>query len=249
MVAIELYSATLRVMPFPTASVVSDMSQYRTPELPGLTPGVQLVASEQRVGDPLRTLTLDHVLMEDGLAYWIDSHGHAVAQALAEVAPDPRVLDRIHVARGFTGYQHASLVETLGRTLAEEVSVIVLPAIDAMYREDDHTPAQAREFLLRTLARVARLAREYDIPILVSRERDDHLGELVANLADRRICYRETAFGPKFSGPDFETHVYPVGNGIVQTTFAFWQQVVAEREPLHAASHSNREEVSIHGAH
>lgn len=137
------------------------MSQHPPPELPGLTSGVQLVASEQPVGDPLRTLTLDHVLMADGPAYWVDSREHAVAQALAELAPDPRVLDRINVARGFTGYQHASLVETLSETLKEDASLIVLPAADAMYRRDDRPLERTRALLLRTLARMARLAREY----------------------------------------------------------------------------------------
>lgn len=87
------------------------------------------------------------------------------------------------------------------------------------------------------------------MPVLLSRERDDHLGEPAANLADRTIHYCETEFGPKFSGPNFETHIYSLGNGVVQTTFAFWQQVLADREPVHTATQPKRREVSVHGAH
>jgi hypothetical protein len=219
------------------------MSTHRTPDLPGLDPGVQLVTSDRRVGHPLRALALDHVLAADGPAYWVDGRGRgrAVAGALAELAPDPRAADRVRVVRGLAGRRRAGLVEALSETVDGKASLLVLPAVDAIYRGEGSPPERARERLLRALSRLARLARDRDLPVLLSRQRDDRLGGLVADLAHRTLRYRETPSGPRFSGPDFEAHVYPVGDGAVQPPFALWQQVLTHRAALHAASGSERE--------
>jgi hypothetical protein len=37
--------------------------------------------------------------------------------------------------------------------------------------------------------------------------------------------------GPRFAGDEFETLVYPLDGGLVQTTLAFWKRVLVERHP------------------
>ena len=53
---------------------------------------------------------LDHLLLHDGPAFWVDANGHATTTVLAQIAPSRRLLDRIHIARGFTAYQHYGAV-------------------------------------------------------------------------------------------------------------------------------------------
>jgi len=53
---------------------------------------------------------LDHLLLHDGPAFWVDANGHATTATLAQISPSQRLLDRIHVARGFTAYQHYGAV-------------------------------------------------------------------------------------------------------------------------------------------
>jgi hypothetical protein len=39
--------------------------------------------------------------------------------------------------------------------------------------------------------------------------------------------------GPRFEGDEFETLVYELDGDWVQTTIAFWQEVLQAREPIH----------------
>ncbi len=144
------------------------------PELPGLDPGIRLLETDERATGPLHTLVVDHVARHQGPAYWVDTHGHAQTQPLAQLAPDTRLLDRVHVARGFTPFQHYALVDTLAETVGEDASLLVLPAVDGMYRDETLRDEEQREMVVRVLATLAGVARKYELPILVTRtQRDD----------------------------------------------------------------------------
>lgn len=220
--------------PFSVAVLPSHMDAI--PELPTLDPGVQLLDADRTdaVG-PLHALVLDQVLADCGTALWVDSRGHAQTAPLVRLAPDDglgtgeRVLDRVQVARAFTAYQHLALVERLRERVDSDTSLVVLPAIDAHYRADDVGRERGQRFLLRALATVATLAREHDLPVLVTRSRADAFTAPVSRAADRELTCERTEFGPRFAGTDFETLVYPHGDGTVQTTLAFWQRVLAAR--------------------
>ena len=225
-------------------------SSHRLPELPSLNTGIHLLESDRARG-PLHALVLDRALTEPGPVYWIDTHGHATTQPLARLAPDPRVLGRIHVARGFTGFQHYAIVETLVDLVDEDASAVVCPAIDGMYRDGNLRNGEGQEMLVRVLAMLSRLAREYDLPVLLTRARVDELSEPVANLAVDRIECQQTRMGPRFVSDDFETLVYPLGNGQVQTTLAFWEQILNARQPLYESAQIGPQttEVPAHGSY
>ncbi|MFB6165284.1 MAG: hypothetical protein ABEJ31_09015 [Haloarculaceae archaeon] len=214
------------------------MHRTALPEVPSLDPGIQLLATGGRraasaVG-PLAALVVDHVLRTGGVAYWVDSRGHARTDPLVRVAPHDRALDRIRVARAFTAYQHFALARRLPEVVGDDASLVVLPAMDAFYRADDVGRSTGRRLLMRALATVATLARERDLPVLVTRRGADGLGEPLATAAERTIECRSTPQGPRFVAEDFETLVYPGEGGTVQTTLAFWRQVLDARRPLHA---------------
>ncbi|MGM0399316.1 MAG: hypothetical protein ACQEQY_10035 [Halobacteriota archaeon] len=204
------------------------------PELPRLSPGVWLLETADRDLASLHTLVVDHLLLEDGTAVWIDARGRGRSQLLREIAPAPRVLDRIQIARGFTAFQHAALVETAADVVDDGTGLLVAPAVDSMYRDDDVRGVDPRELLLRTLARLARFAREYEIPVILTRTGTDRLGTPVATVAEHTVDVERTRFGPRFQSDAFETLVYPAGRGSVQTTLAFWRRVLAARQPLYA---------------
>jgi hypothetical protein len=183
---------------------------------------------------PLHALVVDHALARGGPVLWVDAGGHAVTTSLRRLAPHDRVLDRVRVARGFTPYQHTSLLRALAdRVASDSPSLVVLPAVDAPYR-DDVRGRSGRDLLLAALADVARATRDADVPVLVTRRRDDAFAAPVEAFATATLAYRETAHGPRFVGDD-ETTVYRLGGGWVQTTFAFWADVLAARRPLYEA--------------
>ncbi|MFC7116549.1 hypothetical protein ACFQH2_18570 [Natronoarchaeum sp. GCM10025703] len=241
--------------------------------LPSLDDGITLLDVDGGRGVPvLQSLVLDHLLLHDGPAFWVDANGHATTTTLSRIAPSRRLLDRIHVARGFTAYQHYGAVCDLPTAVNQSIrettaaagrhrrppdrdegssphtpSLIVAPAVDAQYRGDDTLGAAHAETLqARTLARLASYADGYDVPVLVTRSSVDEFTEPVATAANQRLECEQTRMGPRFVGDEFETLVYPVdGGAYYQTTFAYWRQLLDARATqvgVEPARPSGREE-------
>lgn len=243
-------------------SLTHTQPQDHQPLLPKLDTGVTLLDIDGDRGVPiLQSLVLDRLLMHDGPAFWVDAQGHATTAGLAQLAPSPRLLDRIHVARGFTAYQHYSAVQDLQSAVSEQIqtgatrtpfanddrperttqeaetahsltpSLVIAPAIDAMYRaEDTLSDEQASTLQARCLATLTRYADGYDVPVLVTRQRDDAFTDAIETTADRRLQCERTKMGPRFVGEEFETLVYPVGDGShYQTTLAYWHDILLAR--------------------
>ena len=225
--------------------------------LPSLNDGITLLDIDSGRGVPiLQSLVLDHLLLHDGPAFWVDANGHATTTTLAQIAPSRRLLDRIHVARGFTAYQHYGAVCDLPAAVNQSIqeatatnhaqdgqpadsnaespytpALIVAPAVDVQYRADDTLGDRHADTLQsRTLARLATYADGYDIPVLVTRRTIDEFTEPVATVASHHLECEQTRMGPRIRGDDFETLVYPVDDGAYyQTTFAYWRQLLEAR--------------------
>ena len=222
------------------------------PELPELDAEVYLLdpdasggrARRTAVHEPLQGLALDTALSAGGDVVWVDAQGHATTHSFASIAPSKRALDRVHVARAFTTHQHHTLVEQVGRWIRGEPdgpfgtpetdtpAVVVCPAIDALYRGGDLPRSQAQTMLLRSLAVLQSLARASSIPVVLTRTREDEFTDPLA-ASTTTISLEETDFGARFvcDKLDFETLAYPVGHGQLQTTLAFWKDILASRHP------------------
>ncbi|MFB6153816.1 MAG: hypothetical protein ABEJ27_06145 [Halodesulfurarchaeum sp.] len=215
------------------------------PELPELDSGVQLLEAPDRAIGPLHTLVLDTVLRSGHRsAVWVDAHNYGTSQYLARVSPTPRVLDRIRIARAFTPYQHQSLIDAAATEVDDDTALLVIPAVDALYRTDDVRGAEPQSMLLQTLSKLARYARSANVPVLLTQESEDDFSAPIVQLADGRISVEQTEFGLRFQGSEFETLVYADGHNTVQTTLAYWERILAAREPVHQHAHGPERTVS-----
>ncbi|WP_071932650.1 P-loop NTPase family protein [Halodesulfurarchaeum formicicum] len=214
------------------------------PELPQLSPGVRLLDAPRRSIGPLHALVLDHLLVTGGTAVWIDAHGHATTTYLAEVAPSPRVLDRVRVARGFTPYQHQSLLQDAAAEIDGDTSLVVAPAVDGLYRDEDVRGAEPQSMLLRSVARLARYAREAEIPVLTTRAAADEFSAPVSQVADSTITVERTRFGPRFRSPNFETQIYAESGPTMQTTLTYWARILRARRPAHETQPSQERAIA-----
>lgn len=224
-------------------------AREKIPEMPEVEPGLHLLRSESETPPvkPLQSMAIDRLLLgpSTGVALWVDALDHARTDTLTTLAPNERVLDRVHLARGFTAYQHAAIVERLFTTLRpdaaesarpvapEDVSLLVCPAVDALYREDDVGAETAEALCFRVLARLQALARRLDVPVLVSQWQRDSLSAPFETAADQTITCRQTEHGVRFEGAESETLIYPLEDGLVQTTLSYWREILRAREPLY----------------
>ncbi|WP_394352060.1 hypothetical protein [Haloplanus rallus] len=239
---------------------LADQADPATDEmlLPSLDDGITLLDVKGGRGVPiLQSLVLDHLLLHNGPAFWVDANSHATTTTLAQIAPSQRLLDRIRVARGFTAYQHYGAVCDLPTAVNKSIqmsttdagaagrgdpsrdedtshhtpALIVAPAVDTQYRADDTLgETHAKTLQARTLTRLASYADGYDVPVLVTRAQRDGFTEPVATVADHHLECEQTRMGPRIVGEDFETLVYPVDDGAYyQTTFAYWRRLLAAR--------------------
>lgn len=201
-------------------------------ELPTLDPGVTLVEVDDELGvTPVQALLCDALIGSAHDAHWVDAAGVARTARLRELVPHPRYLDRIAIARGFTPYQHTSLIDRLAGRLTEPPTVVVATGVDRLYRSADCPSDRAEALFVRAIAALARVARVHDVPVVVTRSRDDEFSAPLAAAAHDRLRCRKTPFGPRFEtgDGDAETLVYRVENGWVQTTIAYWQTVLEHR--------------------
>ncbi|WP_246023083.1 hypothetical protein [Halosimplex halophilum] len=225
--------------------------------LPALDPGLTLLDIEADRNVPVvHALVCDHLLDADGPAFWVDAQGYATTATLTQIAPSRCLLDRIHVARGFTAYQHFSALADLPAAVNAHVKatattdafrqddattdgtdaqptpgLVVAPAVDALYRADDTLcDAQTRRLLARSLARLRQYADAYDVPVLCTRTKQDGLTDPVEAAATHRYTCEATRMGPRITGEDFEPQWYPVAGGdAYQTTLAYWADLLAAR--------------------
>jgi hypothetical protein len=207
-----------------------------------LDAGITLVDVDSDLGvTPVQSLLLDCVFTGDGDAYWVDAAGAAQTARLRELAPDKRYLRRVHVARGFTAYQQTSLLDRLAGAHVTSPSVVVVTGIDRLYRTGDVPTDRTRALLVRSIAALARVGRVHDVPVIVTRSRADEFTRPLENAAQTRLQCEDTRFGPRFidTADDTETLVYRLGDGWVQTTLAYWQEVLAHRARMYDAAGAN----------
>ncbi|MFC6838404.1 hypothetical protein [Halomarina ordinaria] len=213
-----------------------------TPALPTLQSGISLLeapdASRRQTARVIQALVVDHLLLNRGRIEWVDVGGCASTHPLASLVPSERSLERINVARAFTPHQHASLIDELAERVTAQTTLVVCPAVDRFYRESECQDDEGQRLLLRAVAQLSTIARTHDVPVLVTRTTADEFAAPIERAASECLKYEETQYGPRFTGNAFETLVYPVGRGQVQTTLAFWQQVLADRQALY--THSNQ---------
>lgn len=242
-----------------TVVTTSDGTNVAVPELPSLESDVYVLEPAETsprnrrsaLLPSLHGLVLDVALSNGGDALWIDSQGHATTHTLSRIAPDERALKRVHVARAFTTHQHHTLVEQLSRWVAgderspfgtpdtDRPAVVVCPALDILYRDGELSEELSSNLLVRALANLSRLAREYDIPVILTRAVENSFTAPIQQAATE-ITLKRTDLGPRFECDtlDFETAVYETDDGLLQTTFAFWKGILASRHEFTEAQTS-----------
>ena len=198
--------------------------------LPTLDPGLTLLRLPRPRSPALSALVADRLRRRPGSGLWVDARNHASTYALYEAAPSERTLDGLRIARAFTAYQHHSLVRRLPELATGRTSMVVAPAVTALYRDPDLEADRAEHLLDATLAVLSDLAASADVPVLVTTSPEDPAADSLAVAADAEFACRETPFGFAFEGESFETTCYWDG-GHWQTTIPYWVALFGAVDP------------------
>lgn len=192
--------------------------------LPSLEPGVTLLRGGDR--GAVAALVAAELRERDGLARWVDARNHASTYALTDYGRRRRLLDRVRVARAFTAHQHHALVRQLVADARRPTSLVVAPAVDDLYEDDDLLAAEAERLREASLSTLAALADARSLPVLVTATDPD----AVAEYADHTVDVEDTRFGRRFESEDDETTAYWTRGGW-QTTIPYWVDLVGRVEP------------------
>jgi hypothetical protein len=194
-----------------------------TDPLPELDAGVTLLRGADR--SARAALVLAELDRRDAPAPGVDARNHAATHALTGAARSDRVLDRVQVARAFTAHQHYALVRQLVADARRPTGLVVAPAVDDLYRDDDLFDQEAERLRETALSTLAALAASSDAPVLVTASDPDAVSEY----ADAEIEVESTRFGPRFDGGDGETTTYWT-RGAWQTTIPYWVDIAGRVE-------------------
>lgn len=210
-------------------------------ELPTLDERIHLLSANKRPKEVLQSLIIDHLLGQGApsRAIWIDSHDNSSTNPLAKLTPNQRLLNRIEVARGFTAHQHYALLEDLEMQVTSDTELIVIPEFDWFYRNDDLYKNESERMVSEGIALVEDLQERTDVPVLLTAIKRDRISEAIYETVGGRLLCQFTSQGPRFSGEGFETYVYPVENGLLQTTIAYWNQLLSDAGQATGENNSN----------
>lgn len=186
-------------------------------QLPTLDAGVTYLDTD--TPDALYRVVTHHLDEHRGPAYWVDACNHAAPAALYD-ALSRQARRSLCVARAFTGYQHHELVRELPARVRPNTSLVVAPAVTALYADDDVPDYEADRLCEATLELLDAVATAVDVPVLVTASADPYADD-VRSAADHTLDARATNAGLRFEGAGFRTDVYFEGWGF-QTTIPYW---------------------------
>jgi hypothetical protein len=186
-------------------------------QLPTLDSGVTYLDTD----DPsaLYRVVARHLEEHRGPAYWVDACNRAVPATLHD-ALSGQARRSLRVARAFTGYQHHELVRDLPARVRPNTSLVVAPAVGALYADDDVPDYEADAMCASTLELLDAVATAVDTPVLVTASTGTYADEVRAT-ADHTLDAMATNAGLRFEGAGFRTDVY-VDRWGFQTTIPYW---------------------------
>jgi len=186
-------------------------------QLPTLDPGVTYLDTD--APSALYRVAARHLDEHRGPAYWVDACNRA-APATLQDALSRQARRSLRVARAFTGYQHHELVRELPARVRPNTSLVVAPAVGALYADDDVPDYEADQLCAATLELLDAVATAVDVPVLVTASADAYVDDIRA-AADHTLDATATNAGLRFEGAGFRTDVY-VDRWGFQTTIPYW---------------------------
>lgn len=214
-------------------------------QLPVLDKTMNLLRPDKQKKEALQSLVINNQLLDNGKTVWIDSCNYASTHTMHRLTPDPKLLERIEVARAFTPYQHYSLTENLIEKIDQNTSLIVLPAFDYLYNDDNQLySGESKKMLGSAIEYIEDVSDQYNISVLMTDT--GNYRDIIRDCMDEIITCSVTSMGARFQCSDFETLVYP-DNGGLQTTLELWRRILEKTYESVSVEQTKSSEVGVYG--
>lgn len=189
---------------------------------PQLEKGVNIVEKPGKL-PVFQSLISSELGGKNASAVWIDTGNESSTYALTNFGGQ-ELLEKVHVGRAFTPFQHHSIVQQLGGFIREDTELLVLPNISQLYISGQLRAWEAEELFQETWEKILELQEKHGLKVLVSiPDTDSGLNYAVIGDADNRITVEQTGQGWKYESESFDQHAYRE-NGLLQTTMMYWQK-------------------------
>jgi hypothetical protein len=193
---------------------------------PQLYQGVNLISKPEDL-PAFQSLVSNQLEGRNSTAVWIDSGNESSTYALRS-AGTRSVMEKVHIGRAFTPFQHHTLVHSLEEFVKENTEILVLPNIDLLYLDGQVREWEAEELFEEVWQKVLKTADEYDLKVLVSfSSKSTSLLQHARKDVEREISIGATQEGWKYDSSGFKQNAYSNG-GSVQTTVSHWMQKASD---------------------
>lgn len=196
--------------------------------LPGFEQGLNRVESDLE-GSVFPLLIGKHLSRNNSKAVWVDSGNTSSTYAMASSGGE-EILDRVVVARAFTGFQHFHICNRLEEFLTRDTEYIVLPNIDQQYR-DGLSEKERNDLFQQLISKLESIKSERPgIKIIYSFHTPDNCQinlDLISN-TDNVVRVEKTDYGLKDSKK--QSRGFYRDSGMLQTTVPYWTRRKTERE-------------------
>lgn len=213
-------------------------------QLPVLDEEINLLRSDKQRKEALQSLVINNQVLDDGDTVWIDACNYASTHIMHRLTPDPTLLESIQVARAFTQYQHYTLTENLLEKIDRDTSLVVLPAFDYLYDDDQLYSGEGEEMVEFAMEYIEEVVDQYNVSVLMTDT--GNYPSIIEDCVDEIVECRVTSMGARFQSSDFETLVYPA-NGGLQTTLELWRRILEQTYESVDMEETQLGEVGIYG--
>lgn len=211
--------------------------------VPSFEQGVNRVESD--VDMPVFPLLVGKHLSRDGSkAVWVDSGNTSSTYAMASSGGE-EVLDRVMVARAFTGFQHFHICNRLEEFLTQDTKYIVLPNIDQQYR-DGLSEKERNDLFQELVSKLESIKSERpEIKIIYSLHVDDsaQMNLNMISLTNNVVSIEKTDYGLK-DRQERSKRFYR-DSGMLQTTVPYWTRRKREQNIVEVKNSRGKNELNL----
>lgn len=197
---------------------------------PNLVKGINLIRKPQNL-PAFQALVAKELDGKNGSAVWIDAKNESSTYAISSIGSQ-ELLEKVHIGRAFTPFQHNNLIQDLENFINEDTEVLVLPNVTFLYEDGQANEWEAKELFESTWSKIKEIQEVHNLKVLTSLPADhstfDHILELGK---DNEIEVRPTDSGLKYDSESYEHLVYH-DSGSLQTTIPFWRRKIRENSKL-----------------